>query len=135
MNAYILYKLTYPNVSTTHAQFQKLVAVALVRNPAGSTRKRPHDFNNFNSLISPSEHRWKKLSKRAYCTPCRINDAKASTVSTRGKRRPLEEVDSNQNIHAKRQKRTKQFSYGCTAVACEGLAACKTAECWEALHA
>ena len=136
LNAYILYKLTFPDSTTTHDQFQKLIAIALVRNPAGSTRLNPHDFNNNNPWIPPPEHQWKKLSKRAYCTPCRINGTKPATVSSMRRRRPLEEVDSNSiPIHNKRQKRTKQSIYGCTSKACEGLAACKTAECWEALHA
>ncbi len=51
LNAYILYKLNYPTSKMTRAQFQKEMATSLMRNPAGSIRKRPYDFNNSNPLI------------------------------------------------------------------------------------
>ena len=60
-----------------------------------------------------------------------MTQIKSSEVFIEGedKRQALNEVNGNINIHAKRQKRTKQSNYGCTSEACEGLAACKTAAC------
>jgi len=54
LNAYILYKLSYPTSKVTRARFRKEVATSLMRNPAGSIRKRPYDFSNSNPSIPPS---------------------------------------------------------------------------------
>jgi len=92
----------------THAQFQKEVATSLMRNPAESIRKRLYDFNNSNPLISPSaqEHRWKHLSKEAYCTPCKAVKRYTSGAGKGVKRKALSEVNG---------KRTVQTWYGCTS--------------------
>ncbi len=51
---HLIYKLSYPTSKMTRARFRKEVATPLMRNPAGSIRKRPYDFSNSNPSISPS---------------------------------------------------------------------------------
>ncbi len=119
----------------TCARFQKEVATSLMRNPAESIRKRPYDFSNSNPSIPPSaqEHRWIRLIKPAYCTPCKAVKRFTSGAGKGVKRKALSEVTGNgQPKHPR--KRTVQTSYGCTSEQCTGLAACKTEACWEALH-
>lgn len=135
LNAYILYQLAHSTSKMTRARFQKEVATSLMRNSAGSTRKRPHDFSNSNSLISPSaqEHRWMKLSKPAYCTLCKAAKRFTSGAGKGVKRKALAEVDGN-GQSKKQRKRTVQTNYGCTSEQCRRVAACKTEACWKALH-
>jgi len=119
----------------TRARFQKEVATSLMRNSAGSIRKRLYDFSNSNPSIPPSaqEHRWIRLIKPAYCTPCKAVKRFTSGAGKGVKRKALSEVTGNGQPKQPR-KRTVQTSYGCTSEQCTGLAACKTEACWEALH-
>lgn len=116
------------------AMFQKEMTVALMRNSAGSTRKRSHDFNNTNSLITRSEHNWMKLEKLIYCTFCRVNKNFTSGAGKGVKRRALQELDGNDNSKKSRL-RIVQTWYECTSEQCKGRAACKNEACWKALHA
>ncbi len=120
----------------TRARFQKKVATSLMRNSAGSIRKRLYDFSNSNPSISPSaqEHRWRHLPKKAYCTPCKAVKRFTSGADKGVKRKALSEVTGN-GQPKKQRKRTIQTWFGCTSEQCRGLAACKNEACWEALHA
>jgi len=136
LNVYILYKLSYSTSKMTCAQFQKKMTTSLMRNSAESIRKRFYDFNNSNSSISPSaqKHRWKYLSKKFYCTPCKAVKRFTSGAGKGVKRKTLSEVTDNDQPK-KQRKRTVQTWFECTSEQCARLAACKTEACWETLHA
>ena len=112
LNAYIAFKLDFPQSKLTHAQFQRQTALHMVRNTAGQYRKYPYSFGTENPAIPAPEHQWKHLAKKTYYTSCR---------TTGTKRKALQEIDSN----VRKRRRAPQSIWGCSHPDCEGLAACK----------
>ena len=124
LNAYILWKLRYPESKLSHSAFQNQVAMSLVQDPAGSGRKRATKVGviGLQGLEKP-EHDWVSLSKKKYCQICSIDKERAS-------QKPLSDLT---NLGAKRRRRGAQTRWGCSG--CVDSACCKKPACWDALHA
>lgn len=131
LNAYILFRLDHPTSKVSHSEFQRQIALALVRDPTGQRRKKPYDFGNDNSSVELEEHRRKQLKRKLTCTACKSSKRKRPSKGA-----PLEEMDVNVPTRRPRtQDRASQSYYGFTSPDCEGLGCCLTARCWEELHA
>lgn len=128
LNAYILFMLDHLESKMLHWEFQRQVALALVRDPTGQRRKKPYDFGNNNPSIELDDHRRKQLKRKLTCAAC-----KASKRRRISKETPLQEIDGN--TRTKRTgNRAPESYYGCSSPECKGLGCCLTAQCWEELH-
>lgn len=114
LNAYLLYKQDHPQNRCTKREFQRQIALVLIRNPLGQTKKVrtiPSDVGLKRKYAGP-EHEWEPLSKRRYC-----------------KKTALREVSANLGI----RKRPPQVQWGCKHPDCLDKAICKP-QCWEKAH-
>ncbi len=120
LNAYILHKLGAPGSTSTKREFQRQIALSLLRNPAGQSRERSTLSNPIKKRkYAGPEHEWKHLKKRQYCTVC----------SKELKILPLQSIDAN----ARKRRRAPQSSWGCNHPDCTDKAICKPG-CWEKAH-
>ena len=121
LNAFILYQMGNPSSKCTHREFQRQIALSLLRNPAGQTKIRsiPSDLVRKRKYEGP-DHEWEHLPKRKQCTVC---------TGLGIKRSPLQPIGAN---CGKRQ-RPPQTSWGCKHAECIKKAICKPG-CWEKAH-
>ncbi|SLM35791.1 PiggyBac transposable element-derived protein [Lasallia pustulata] len=130
LNAYILWKLQYPASKLSHVEFQHQIALALLRSPAGTGRKRAtivQVIGRKDKGLAELEHDWILRQKRAYCQICCVN--KDRPLRER-KRKPLGKIEGN--VVKRPRQRGPQTLWGCKG--CQGSACCRNASCWEALH-
>ena len=120
LNAYLLYKVDFPESKMTHSEFQREIALHLLRNPVGNTHRGLYSFTNDNPSVPRPAHRWTELPKRQTCDPCRRAGRK---------RKALGDITNTAN----KKRRPPQTQYGCIHEACKGLAACKPG-CWNEFH-
>ena len=111
LNAHILYKIN--GGVATHREFQRQIALALLRNPCGQAKKRNILLQGGQKRkYAGPEHEWRRLPKKRYCTIC---------TKHRTSRRPLQAISANQNT----ARRPPQTIWGCSHVECTDLAICK----------
>ena len=121
LNAWLLYKLDYPDSKMKRSEFQRLIAMDYIRNPTGQKRIRGYRFGNNNPKTPMPIHQWAQSSKKRTCTACR---------EAHHSRPALKAI--NQNVT--RKARPAQTSWGCSHPLCRGRYACKSQICWEAIH-
>jgi hypothetical protein len=124
LNAHILHKVN--GGKDDHREFQRQIALELLRNPAGQSRKKKlpttSDMSRKRKYQGP-EHEWRHLPNRRYCSVCSAN----RPVRPIG--RPLQSISTNQRA----PKRPPQTIWGCSSDECIDLAICKP-NCWEGAH-
>lgn len=121
LNAHILFKLNTPKSRLSHREFQRQIAFALLRNPAGQSKQRiiAPELNRKRKFPGP-EHEWIHLSKKKRCTACTQN---------RIMRKPLQPIAANPT----KRKRPAETRWGCKHPDCSDKAICKPG-CWDKAH-
>ena len=127
LNAYILYKLDWPDSKANHREFQSQCGLALVTNPVGQT-KQGNDYApiiredlKYPDPARTQGHTWKRLLKRKTCSVCKAN---------RTMRTPLKPIDGNSST----RKRLPMTRYGCNHCHCREKAICHNPKCWKGAH-
>lgn len=120
LNTYILFKLDKPKSKVSHREFQRQVAFALLRNPAGQSKQRAVPELNRKRKFAGPEHEWEHLPNKKRCTVCTEN---------RIMRKPLQPISANPS----KRKRPAETRWGCKHPNCSKKAICKPG-CWESAH-
>ena len=120
LNAYILFKLDYLQSKLLYREFQRHIAIALLRNPAGQSKKKAVPEMNRKRKLPAPEHKWKHLPKKKRYTVCTRN---------RVMRTPLMPVQANLG----KRKRASETVWGCSHPDCLEIAICKP-RCWDGAH-
>ena len=120
LNAYILFKFDYLQSKLLCREFQRHIIIALLRNPAGQSKKKHIPEMNRKRKIPAPEYEWEHLPKKRHCIVYTQN---------RIKRTPLQPIEANSG----KRRRPLQTVWGCSHPDCSKKAICKP-KCWTGAH-